>query len=64
MRNPQAQEKYQSHLINTYEKKVPELKSKYGLKNVPDETVMMLQHYLGYGDTSLYLKTLTFNLIQ
>jgi hypothetical protein len=58
--NSEAQEKYQAHLNKQYIANIPKLKAKYSLaQNIADETLMMLQHYLGYGDASLYLKTLT-----
>ena len=59
LNNPEAQEKYQGHLNKQYQANVPKLKEKYSLpETIADETLMMLQHYLGYGDTSVYLKTL------
>lgn len=39
--------------------KVPKLKAKYNLTNIADETLMFLQHYLGEGDTNVYLSELT-----
>ncbi len=60
LNNPEAQEKYQAHLIKQYQRNIPTIKQKYSItKDIADETLMMLQHYLGYGDTSVYLKTLT-----
>lgn len=59
LNNPEAQEKYQKHLANNYESNVSSLRKKHNIsKNVPDETLMMLQHFLGLGDANVYLDTL------
>jgi len=57
LKNPEAQEKYQKHLGFQYKEAVNRYRSKYDL-NVPDETLMMLTHFLGEGNTNLYLRTL------
>jgi hypothetical protein len=59
LNNPEAQEKYQKHLANNYESNVGTLRKKHNISDqVPDETLMMLQHFLGLGDTNVYLSTL------
>jgi hypothetical protein len=59
MQNSEAQEKYQDHLNSIYLGNVPKLKAKYNLTDIADETLMFLQHYLGQGDTNVYLSELT-----
>lgn len=56
--NPNAQEQYQNYLGQQYKKSINSYRSKYNL-NVPDETLMMLTHYLGESDANVYLKTLS-----
>ena len=58
--NPEAQEKYQAHLVKQYQDNIPKLREKYDLSEdvVADETIMMMQHYMGSGDIQVYLKEL------
>jgi hypothetical protein len=59
LNNPDAQEQYQEHLAEGYEKNAKVLRKKHNVSSsVPDETLMMLQHFLGLGDADLYLETL------
>lgn len=58
-KNPAAQEKYQKHLENIYVSNVNDLRTKHKVSDkVPDETLMMLQHFLGLGDANVYLDAL------
>lgn len=56
-KNPTAQEKYQNYLGKQYKADVVRFKSKYNL-SVPDETLMMLDHFLGAADAEVYLNSL------
>lgn len=59
--SPDAQEQYMNHLTNSYKEGVSKLKTAYSdvlSKNTKDETLMLLQHFLGYEDANLYLRTL------
>ena len=60
LNNPAAQEKYQTHLNKEYQANIPKLRDKFNLSEdtVADETLMMMQHYLGIGDIQVYLKEL------
>lgn len=60
LNNPAAQEKYQEHLVKQYQANIPKLRERYNLSEdvVADETIMMMQHYLGSGDINVYLKEL------
>ena len=60
LKNPQAQELYQNHLGKQYKANIIKLRENYGgLPKVEDETLMLLEHYLGDADANVYIKTLS-----
>jgi hypothetical protein len=60
LNNPEAQEKYQSHLESQYKRNVPGLRKRFPgvTKGIDDEVLMALQHLSGLGDARIYLDTL------
>ena len=60
LNNPEAQEKYQTHLESQYKRNVPGLRKRFPgvTKGVDDEILMALQHLSGLGDARIYLDTL------
>ena len=59
LNNPQAQEKYQLHLISQYVNNVSSLRSTFDVPNdTPDEALMALQHFRGLGGARVYLEAL------
>jgi hypothetical protein len=59
LNNPQAQEKYQRHLISQYVANVSSLRSTFNVpETVPDEALMALQHFRGLEGSRVYLEAL------
>jgi hypothetical protein len=59
LNNPEAQEKYQRHLISQYVDNASSLRSTFNVpETVPDEALMALQHFRGLGGAKVYLEAL------